>query len=85
VIKTKQVDLDGETYLVVEWTPATVGSLTPAERSVAELVARGATNQEIARVRRTSTRTIANQIASILRKLGVSSRVAIAAVIAKQP
>jgi DNA-binding NarL/FixJ family response regulator len=49
---------------------------------VAKLVARGATNDEIARARKTSLRTVANQIASIMRKLGVSSRVAIAARIA---
>lgn len=78
----KQVDLDGETYLVLQWTPPAPRPgvpLTTAERAVAALVAGGATNEEIARTRKTSVRTVANQIASIMRKLGVSSRVAIAA------
>ena len=82
MVKTKQVVLDGETYLVIEWSPP-AGTMTAAERAVAELVARGATNQEIAQLRRTSTRTVANQVASILRKLGLSSRVAIAALVAR--
>jgi DNA-binding NarL/FixJ family response regulator len=81
-MKAKRVELDGETYLVVEWTPPATASLTNAERAVAKLVARGATNDEIARARKTSLRTVANQIASIMRKLGVASRVAIAARIA---
>ncbi len=51
-----------------------VAALTPAERDVATLVASGAKNAEIARRRGTSVRTVANQLASIYRKLGVSSR-----------
>lgn len=81
-MKSKQVDLEGETYLVIEWKPPTTAALTNAERAVAKLVARGATNDEIARARKTSMRTVANQVASIMKKLGVSSRVAIAARIA---
>lgn len=83
-MKARQVDLDGETYLVIEWTPRSVEVLTAAERGVVELVGRGATNQEIARIRKTSTRTVANQIASILRKLDLPSRVAIAALTARR-
>ncbi len=48
--------------------------LTAAEREVAELAASGMNNRDIARARKTSLRTIANQMAAILRKLGVSSR-----------
>ena len=48
--------------------------LSPAEKEVAALVARGRSTADIARARRVSPRTVANQLASIFRKLGVSSR-----------
>lgn len=48
--------------------------LTAAETEVARLAARGLSNAEIAARRNVSVRTVANQMASILRKLGVSSR-----------
>ena len=49
-------------------------ALSPSEREVLSLVVAGATNREIAKARRVSERTIANQVASILRKLGAASR-----------
>jgi DNA-binding CsgD family transcriptional regulator len=52
----------------------TDASLSAAERAVAELAARGLSNTEIARARRVATRTIANQLAGVYRKLGVSGR-----------
>lgn len=48
--------------------------LTPAEREVVELVLEGCSNREIGTRRGTSARTVANQLATIYRKLGVSSR-----------
>jgi DNA-binding NarL/FixJ family response regulator len=39
-----------------------------------QLVLEGKSNQEIAKSRRTAVRTVANQVASIFRKLGVGSR-----------
>ncbi len=48
--------------------------LTPAEREVAELLRLGLTNAEIARRRGRSPRTVANQIASLMRKLSADSR-----------
>lgn len=48
--------------------------LTPGEREVIELVLQGQSNSDIARMRGTSFRTVANQIASIYRKVGVKSR-----------
>jgi DNA-binding CsgD family transcriptional regulator len=48
--------------------------LTRAELQVARAVARGATNAQIARIRGTSIRTVANQVASILRRLRAMSR-----------
>lgn len=49
-------------------------SLSDAEREVAALALAGLSNSEIGRRRGTSGRTVANQMATIFRKLGVSSR-----------
>lgn len=49
-------------------------ALTKAEAEVAELAIEGKSNAEIAAARDTSVRTVANQMASILRKLGLGSR-----------
>lgn len=53
--------------------------LTQAERQVVAGVLDGRTNAAIAMARRTSCRTVANQLAAIYRKLGVSSRWELAA------
>lgn len=76
---------DGEEILVVsvpleETLPA---GLTSAELEVARAIVRGASNAEIARQRATSVRTVANQVASILKKLDVGSRAQVAAKLAK--
>jgi DNA-binding NarL/FixJ family response regulator len=48
--------------------------LTSAERDVLARVVRGESNRAIAVARKTSERTIANQVASLLRKTGATSR-----------
>jgi DNA-binding NarL/FixJ family response regulator len=48
--------------------------LTDAEHCIASALLAGKSNAEIARARGTTARTIANQIASLFRKLGVQSR-----------
>jgi DNA-binding NarL/FixJ family response regulator len=48
--------------------------LTNAERAVLARVVRGESNRTIATARNTSVRTIANQVASLLRKTGATSR-----------
>jgi DNA-binding CsgD family transcriptional regulator len=48
--------------------------LSPAEASVAKLLVEGLTYAEIADVRATSLRTVANQITATFRRLGVSGR-----------
>jgi DNA-binding CsgD family transcriptional regulator len=53
--------------------------LTHGEIDVAKLILSGASNGEIAAARSTSPRTVANQVASVLRKLGVRSRSELAA------
>jgi DNA-binding NarL/FixJ family response regulator len=55
-------------------SPALPLSLSAAERDVAVDVLEGLSNAEIAKARSTSERTVANQVASVFRKLGVRSR-----------
>lgn len=53
---------------------ASAARLTNAEKAVIELAASGLSNAAIARRRRASPRTIANQLAVAYKKLGVGSR-----------
>jgi DNA-binding NarL/FixJ family response regulator len=53
--------------------------LTKAEVEVAQMAVNGFSNRRIALARGSSERTVANQMASVLQKLGASSRVQIAA------
>ena len=59
--------------------------LTPAEREVADALLAGSTSAHVAEQRGTSERTVANQIASIFDKLGVASRVELAARLHAEP
>ena len=63
---------DWNEYVSPEWL-----SLTMTEREIAELVARGMSNSEIARQRVSSVRTIEKHVENILRKLHADSRGAI--------
>jgi DNA-binding CsgD family transcriptional regulator len=58
---------------------AKVLALSPAEREVVLSLLQGKSNGDIAAARGTSDRTVANQIASIYKKLGVRSRAQLAA------
>lgn len=77
-----EVEVAGERFVVLSY-PREAGApwdtLTEAEAVVALLVLRGLSNRDIAFVRGTSTRTVANQLASIFAKLGVGSRVELTA------
>lgn len=68
----------GETYVVlsfpIEPSPELPTELTQAERAIVELLLQGKRPPEIARRRNVSQRTVANQLQSVYRKLGVSSR-----------
>ncbi len=55
------------------------GELTSAEREVALLALAGKSNNEIAEARHCSVRTVANQLQSVFRKLGIRSRAELAA------
>ncbi|MBX3264268.1 MAG: helix-turn-helix transcriptional regulator [Labilithrix sp.] len=62
-----------------------VDGLSPAEREVLRLMLNDHDGASIAASRRTSPRTIANQIASVFRKLGVRSRAELAAKLLERP
>jgi DNA-binding CsgD family transcriptional regulator len=61
--------------------PSALARLTKAEREVLIQVLAGASNAEIAAARRTSARTVGNQVAALFQKLGVTSRGALAALL----
>lgn len=52
----------------------TVGSLTPRERSIMELLAKGRSNDDIARSFGVSTKTVRNQLSLLYTKLAVTGR-----------
>jgi DNA-binding NarL/FixJ family response regulator len=67
----------GVSCQVVSWArpdSAIESMLSPAECSVVRLVIEGFSHAEIASRRKTSTRTVANQLASVFRRLKVSGR-----------
>ena len=70
-------EIEGEELAVVSFpvdvTPPTA-HLTPSEWEIVDLIRDGHSNREIAKSRGTSSRTVANQIAGLFKKLGVSSR-----------
>jgi DNA-binding CsgD family transcriptional regulator len=70
------VALDGEGIMA---------ELSSAERAIATLAAAGLTNAAIAKCRGKSVHTVANQLASTLRKLRVGSRYELAARLAPCP
>ncbi len=86
-LRCDHLDMNGEEYLVLDFPAAGAAevdepgpwSLTPSEREVAAAAVAGKTNQEIAAARGGSARTVANQLASIYRKLGINSRAELAA------
>ena len=76
------VVIDGGEEVVLTFPlpePRWPDALTSAEREVAQLLLDGATNASIAKMRGTSRRTVTNQVASIFRKAGVTSRIELAA------
>ena len=58
---------------------STLASLSPAEREIALALVAGSTTADVAERRGTAERTVANQIASIFDKLGIHSRIELAA------
>jgi DNA-binding NarL/FixJ family response regulator len=73
----------GDDKIALLTYPIQVGDRTPAlteaERGVLRAILDGKTNAQIAAHRRTASRTVANQIAQLFRKMGVRSRAELAA------
>jgi DNA-binding NarL/FixJ family response regulator len=85
-LRASKVTIDGEELAVFSFPlppPTLPSSLSEAERDVAVAVLKGLSNAEIAMARGTSSRTVANQVASLLRKLGVRSRTEAVAALAR--
>jgi DNA-binding NarL/FixJ family response regulator len=61
-----------------------LAELSSREREVAELVAEGKTNREVAGALFLSEKTVGSHLARIYDKLGVHSRAALAAVVARE-
>jgi len=62
--------------------PGPVSRLTAQQRQIAELVASGATNREIAAALFVSTRTVDYHVRNILARLGLRSRIDLARLLA---
>jgi len=75
-LRVGSLEVGGEVLALFDWpvAPRLPALLSSAEREVAELALRGLSNDEIAQARGTSARTVANQLASVYRKLGIGSR-----------
>ena len=61
----------------VYWMPLAARlpeGLSPAEREIAKAILEGLSNREISEARGRSLNTVANQVASVFRRLGISSR-----------
>lgn len=71
-----RVDAASDDFVIFVWESeqATSSALAPGEREVLRLLLAGLSNTQIANARGTSARTIANQVASLLKKLGARSR-----------
>jgi DNA-binding CsgD family transcriptional regulator len=72
-----RIRLGSEQIVAIGFPPPRLGigsSVTTAERAVVEDLLLGLSNAQIARRRRRSERTVANQVAAVLRKMGAGSR-----------
>jgi DNA-binding NarL/FixJ family response regulator len=76
-LRTARFQLAGEDYVVLSYPHAAVAApaaLTSTERAIFSALLSGQSNPQIAASRGRALRTIANQVAAIFHKLGVSSR-----------
>jgi DNA-binding CsgD family transcriptional regulator len=76
-LRAARFQLDGDELAVLSYPLSSVAlpeCLSAAERDVALRVIAGKSNAQIAAARGTAVRTVANQIASLFKKLGVGSR-----------
>jgi DNA-binding CsgD family transcriptional regulator len=82
-----EYELGGESLAVASTVLLDAGRMaefSEAERDVALLLLQGATNREIASRRGVAERTVANQVQSLYRKVGVASRAELAAALERR-
>ena len=86
-IEVDRFTRNGEDFALLCWPVARDGprpaDLTAAEADVLARLLDGLSNAQIAAERGTSARTVANQVAKLLRIFGVSSRVELATLVAR--
>ncbi len=73
----EKITVDEDELLLFSWASTAVEIPPPLSRAESEVlrrVVKGESNKAIAKARKTSERTIANQVASLLRKTKASSR-----------
>ncbi len=78
--RLSRVEIDGEGYWVVSVMRPDLNfpvALSHAEAAVVRELVAGRSHAEISNLRATSPRTVANQLATVFRKLGVSGRGAV--------
>jgi DNA-binding NarL/FixJ family response regulator len=74
-VEVELLEIGGERLAILTFpSERTPEGLSPAELEILRLLRKGMSNAEIARARATSVRTVANQVASLLRRFGVASR-----------
>ena len=85
-VRLPSIRAGGDEFVVVSLPAIEIpeAELTEAEQAVARAIAQGLTNAQIAERRDCSRSTVANQIASIFDKFGVSSRVEFIAKLAER-
>ncbi|PRQ05904.1 Bacterial regulatory protein, luxR family [Enhygromyxa salina] len=71
----------GDTLVVSAGITSLPRVLSESERAVVHALLAGRSNAEIAELRRTSVKTVANQLHAVYRKLGVGSRDELAALV----
>jgi DNA-binding CsgD family transcriptional regulator len=81
-VETRHLQLGGVELVVLSFAAVPdrlPADLSTAEREVLRWLLQGETNAQVAARRQTAVRTAANQVASIFRKIGVTSRAELAA------
>ena len=69
-----QLSRVGDVIVISVDTPELPSVLSPSEQAVARALIAGSSNAEIAKLRHTSIKTVANQLYAMYRKLGVANR-----------
>jgi DNA-binding NarL/FixJ family response regulator len=84
-VEIEIAEIAGERLAILSWPVArsVVSALSPTEEAVLRGIATGMSNAAIAKQRGTSPRTVANQVAALLKKFGVGSRYELVAAMSK--